>query len=438
MKSKKEKDIILGAGITGLTASYSTGFPIYEAENYPGGICASYYIKAFSKKRLVRRYRSSEMYRFEIGGGHWIFGMDDIVSQFVNKFSRTKNYSRDAAVYFSKKKLYVPYPIQNNLRFLDENTRKKTLKELSDKSDRVPGTMYEWLKKNFGNTLCKLFFLPFHDLYTAGLYRKISPQDLSKSPVNYRNILKGAKKKCSPVGYNTNFAYPNNGLNHLINKIAATCEIHYGKKVINIDVKKREIYFKDKSIISYNNIISTIPLNKMIKFTGIQLKSKPDPYTSVVVLNIGATKGKTCPDEHWLYVPDSKSNFYRIGFYSNVDASFLPRSLRKSNKNVSIYVERAYRQKKKPAKTQIKHYSNSVIKELRAMGFIEKVEVLDYTWIDVAYTWTIGGSRWREEAIEALEEHDIYQIGRYGRWHFQGIADSIREGLNFRKQSYIS
>jgi hypothetical protein len=28
-----------------------------------------------------------------------------------------------------------------------------------------------------------------------------------------------------------------------------------------------------------------------------------------------------------------------------------------------------------------------------------------------------------------LEDKGIYQIGRYGRWRFQGIADSIRDGL---------
>jgi hypothetical protein len=28
-----------------------------------------------------------------------------------------------------------------------------------------------------------------------------------------------------------------------------------------------------------------------------------------------------------------------------------------------------------------------------------------------------------------LEELGVFSIGRYGRWVFQGIADSIRDGL---------
>jgi hypothetical protein len=31
--------------------------------------------------------------------------------------------------------------------------------------------------------------------------------------------------------------------------------------------------------------------------------------------------------------------------------------------------------------------------------------------------------------MRVLEDKGIYQIGRYGRWRFQGIADSIRDGF---------
>jgi hypothetical protein len=44
-------------------------------------------------------------------------------------------------------------------------------------------------------------------------------------------------------------------------------------------------------------------------------------------------------------------------------------------------------------------------------------------------TWSWPGSRWRELALRKLEEHRIFQVGRYGRWIFQGIADSIRDGF---------
>jgi hypothetical protein len=55
--------------------------------------------------------------------------------------------------------------------------------------------------------------------------------------------------------------------------------------------------------------------------------------------------------------------------------------------------------------------------------------VVHPTWIDVAYTWSWPGSGWTAEALRMLEDQSIYQVGRYGRWQFQGIADSIRDGF---------
>jgi hypothetical protein len=36
---------------------------------------------------------------------------------------------------------------------------------------------------------------------------------------------------------------------------------------------------------------------------------------------------------------------------------------------------------------------------------------------------------WREEAEELLRQHGILPAGRFGRWHFQVIAESLAEGL---------
>ena len=56
------------------------------------------------------------------------------------------------------------------------------------------------------------------------------------------------------------------------------------------------------------------------------------------------------------------------------------------------------------------------------------VEVVDPTWIDVAYTWSWPGPQWRQTALSETAKHNIYQIGRYGQWNFQGIAESLKEG----------
>ena len=68
-------------------------------------------------------------------------------------------------------------------------------------------------------------------------------------------------------------------------------------------------------------------------------------------------------------------------------------------------------------------------RELQDLGFIGEALVVDPTWIDVAYTWSWPGTRWQRAQIDALEAVGIIPVGRYARWSFQGIADSIRDGL---------
>jgi len=428
--SDNRNTIIVGGGVTGISAGYVSGLKVYESRVIPGGICSSYYINPDLQKVEYDSPEDEQSYRFEIGGGHWIFGGDPVVIEFIRRFSSFRQYIRKSAVYFSKKDLYVPYPIQNNLYYLGKDIARKAIREMTNRPESTPSTLEEWLEINFGKTLLELFFAPFHEMYTAGLWTSIAPQDPYKSPVNISAAVKGAEgRNNSEVGYNTTYLYPEKGLNSLISGISASCDISYGHRAVKIDTDKNEVMFENGNGCKYRNLISTAPLNFALEMAGIEIDEDPPEYTSVLVLNIGAVKGGRCPEHHWLYIPDSDSGFHRVGFYSNVDDSFLPFDSRKDNEKVSIYVETAYRNGEKPSDEEINHYTASVLNELKKWGFIDTVETVDPTWIDVAYTWSQPGSNWRNTALNELQKRNIYQIGRYGRWVFQGIADSIKDGL---------
>ncbi len=427
----KKHILILGAGMTGLAAGYVSGADVYEATENPGGICSSYYVRPGSERKLASIQNDEEAYRFEIGGGHWIFGGDPLVLRFIRSLTPVKSYMRRSSVYFPDRDLFVPYPIQNHLRFLGQKITAQVLQEITVETqsyDQI-ATMDKWLKANFGPTLYELFFKPFHELYTAGLFRKIAPQDAYKTPVDLSLVIRGAFDDVPQVGYNVSFVYPIEGLNVLAQRMAERCKIHYGKRVVKIDVESREVYFEDGTSEAYEELISTLPLNRVMEMTGLDVGEPPDPATSVLVVNIGAKKGPNRPSEHWLYIPKSRAGFHRVGFYSNVDVSFLPASSRERQDRVSIYVEKAYREGDKPSEAQIALLCRDVVVELQEWGWIGEVEVVDPTWIDVAYTWSRPGSKWRQKALKTLEEHNIYQVGRYGRWVFQGIAESIKDGL---------
>lgn len=423
--------LILGAGMTGLAAGWASGLPIYEAAEEPGGICSSYYVRPGDETRLHEAPADGETYRFEIGGGHWIFGGDPAIIRLIQRLAPVKRYRRRSSVYLPDRDCFVPYPLQNHLRHLGPEIAAQALDEMATglRSQTEVRTLAEWLEKSFGPTLGELFFYPFHELYTAGLYRKIAPQDAYKSPVNLKLAIRGAFADAPPVGYNTTFIYPEEGLNVLAQRLAARCHVQYGKRVVHIDVHAREIHFQDGTAQGYETLISTLPLNRMFAMMDIDVEPQPDPSTAVLVVNIGATKGPRCPEDHWLYIPQSRAGFHRVGFYSNVDPSFLPASRRKRGDAVSIYVEKAYPDGARPSTTEMAAVGEQIVAELQAWGWIEEAEVVDPTWIDVAYTWSWPGSTWKTDALRLLDEHNIVQVGRYARWIFQGIADSLRDGL---------
>ena len=433
-KNTSQDIFILGAGVTGLSAGYASGLPVYEAEEVVGGICTSYYMKPGSSKRLFNAPADGNAYPFEMGGGHWIFGGEREVKKLIAMLSPYKTYERKSSVYLPSQKRFVPYPLQNNLSFLDDTLAHKAFNEILNPPRRNIQTMKAWLEVNFGKTLSRLFFNPFHKLYTAGLYTRIAPQDSYKSPIHKEDILRGCEGNVRSVGYNTRFIYPQNGLDSLTRSLAKKCDINVGKKITKIDLQRKLVFFQDNSFVKFEKLISTLPLNKVIKMSDLKIGGKPFPSPSVLVVNIGAQKGNKCPDDHWVYVPKSQSGFHRVGFYSNVDPMFLPSKHRKKRDRVSIYVEKAYQEHTVLFPKEKNSVARQIIKELQDWGWIGEIDIFDPTWIETAYTWSWPNSAWRDEAIRVLEEHNVFQVGRYGRWVFQGIADSMKDGLEIGKK----
>ena len=414
--------IILGAGFTGLAAGWSSGFPIYEAASAPGGICASYYLRPGDRERLPAPPADGEAYRFEIGGGHWIFGGEPRVLEFLRELAPLARYQRRASVYFASEGRRVPFPLQDHLHALGTDVADAARAEMATPFAGSVATLRDWLLARFGPTLCERFFFPFHERYTAGLFTAIAPQDLYKSPT---------ERPPSVPDYNQAFRYPEAGLDALARALAARCAIHYDKRAVKIDAARREVHFADGSQLRYERLLTTLPLSQMLELAGIALPERPDPSSGVLVLNLGAERGSRCPDDHWLYVPDARAGFHRMGCYSNVDPGFLPRSQRETG--VALYVERALRAEPGPA--VVAAYAADVVRELQSWGWIGTVLACDPVWIEVAYTWAWPGSGWRGAAIAALESRGIVPVGRYARWRFQGIAESVGDGLRAGSQA---
>jgi protoporphyrinogen oxidase len=413
--------------MAGLAVGVASGFGVLEQFYRPGGICASYNLDG---------------YHFELGGGHWIFGSDPTVTQLLSASSEIRTYRRRSAVLFlgaleatrNLEGLIVPYPIQDNLFALPKEIRQEALAEiLAANSDGPADTMAAWMRQQFGSTLCRIFFEPFHERYTAGSFRNIAPQDAYKSPIHRDRVIRGAERENGDAGYNATFLYPARGLDAVGQWLAQRCPILYGKTVLQIDPGSRSVVLSDGQTDHYQTLVMTAPLNRTVEMAGLGEQVGPsDPYTSVLVLNLGATLPNTPLARngyHWLYVPDSRTGFHRIGYYSNVDPLFLPEGCRNDAGRGALYVERAFPGGQRLSPDAEEALILDMIEELRTTGLIGEIEVRDANWVDVAYTWRRPGSDWVTRATAACQQSGIEPAGRYGRWTFQGIAASLKQGL---------
>jgi protoporphyrinogen oxidase len=410
--------------MTGLAAGLASGYPVLERSDGPGGLCASY---------------ACGGYRFERGGGHWIFGGDPVVNRLLGASSDLKSYRRRSAVLFlgglpctrELRGRMVPYPIQENLFALPAALRAAALVEMRSGDQGAGGaTMAEWLLRHFGPTLCGIFFEPFHERYTAGCFREIAPQDSYKSPIDLSRVERGAREELADTGYNATFLYPARGLDEVSRWLAGRCAIEYDAEVAHIDTRARSFELADGTGGRYERLIATSPLNRTVELAGLSDGLGPaDPHTSVLVINLGVMLPQSRfarHGYHWLYVPDSRTGFHRIGYYSNVDPLFLPEDRRDRG---SLYVEMAFRGGNRPSEADTVALVAATVAELAEAELIAAVDVADASWVDVAYTWRLPGSDWVDRAIGACREQDIEPAGRFGRWCFQGIAASLREGL---------
>jgi protoporphyrinogen oxidase len=429
MKARMMRQVplaIVGAGFCGMGAGQACGAPVFDANAQPGGVCYSYYLDR--NGRRVQEGATVDCFRFEPAGGHWLFDTSSRTLAAFNRLSPLQPHARKATIYFVDSDRLIPYPLQYHLRCLPFAQRRRILDEIATPAPhaRLTLSFKDWLLHSFGPTLCELFFFPFNQRYTAGLYEQISPQDQYKTMLDVERVRAGAEIEQPETGYNMVFHYPTGGLNALATALAARCNLYLNQRLQRVDVRRKLLHFASGEAVRYERVLSSVPLNTMAALTDVDVSARPDPSSGVIVVNLGAIRGPRCPNCHWLYLPTSRSGVHRVGLYSEVDSSFLPTD--RGREFVSLYAEKSFASGHAPTAAETAQLEAEVVHELRDWGFIEEALIVSSTVTDPAYTWHWIDSSWAEQTRRQLAAHGIMQIGRYGAWHFQGMGASFEEG----------
>jgi protoporphyrinogen oxidase len=417
--------VIVGAGITGLSCAYSLKKPyvILEKENKPGGLCGSVTSNGFTFDR----------------SGHFIHLRDKSVKALISKLLKNNlcEIKRRSWIYeFAR---YIPYPFQANLYYLPEEIKLECLRTfIKKKKLKNPRkglhTFLEWSNATLGAGITRYFMKPYNEkLWTVGSKVLTSDWVAPFVPVpKLRDIREGAfNPKDKKYGYNASFVYPKTGGSQaLIDAFANNVKnIRLNAETASIDLKNRTVKLRTGEEIEYDNIVSTQPLTELVG----QLKGAPQEVkesakllssNSVLCINIGAKDnvlvGNPYQNIHWMYFPEKKYPFYRIGIYSNIAESLAPGG------ESSFYVEISHRQGEKiNTKALTKKVIDSLV-ELKLISGKSAVTTVNISPIPYAY---VIYDKYRPSAVSLihkfLRSNGIYSIGRYGAWKYSFIEESI-------------
>ncbi len=149
--------VILGAGPTGLGAGYRlkelghSNFRIYERDDHAGGLASSFV--------------DPQGFTWDIGGhvqfSHYRYFDDLMEKALANQWLQ---HERESWVWIENK--FVPYPFQNNIRYLAPETRWKCIQGLIQLYKQPfqgrPKNFREWIDATFGAGLADVFMIPYN------------------------------------------------------------------------------------------------------------------------------------------------------------------------------------------------------------------------------------------------------------------------------------
>ncbi len=422
MKTNK-KIIIIGAGLSGLSAAYylKKDYIIFEKDSRVGGLCKSEYENGF-----IFDYT-----------GHLLHIDNEYVKKLIKKLLKGNLTSHIRNSWIFSKGVYTKYPFQANTYGLPPKIIKECLLGLIEakykKTKRRIRTFEDWILNIFGEGIAKHFMIP----YNEKLWR-VHPKQMSIEWLNayvptpsIEEFINGAlSEQNKDFGYNVKFWYPLKGGICSLSKgfLKYIKKLQVKHKVTQIDTINKKIQFNDSASFYYDKIVSTMPLPELIKIIkdvprDIKQVASSLKYTSVLNVNLGINR--RISNKHWIYFPEKKFVFYRVGFHSNFSPYMALRG------TSSIYTEISYsRDESIDKKGAIKKVKQDLIK---ANILKREDKVLVVKVVDIKYAYAVYDF-FRQKNLKKiqnfLKKNDIYSIGRYGKWEYSDMESAILEGKN--------
>ncbi len=424
------KILILGAGPTGLGAAYrlrELGYPnfrVVDRHPYAGG--------------LAHSFVDEHGFTWDIGG-HVMFSHYSYYDDCFDRLMGDDYTLNDRESWVRMFDRWVPYPFQNNIRYLPKEIAAECLIGLIKAqtgqgkiaSHKDAKNFSEFIDAVFGEGIAKHFMRPYNFKVWAH-----PPEMMNKDWIGERVAVLDVERAVRNVilerndfgwGPNNRFKFPlSGGTGEFYRRMAETIKDHLvlDKNVDSIEIDAKKISYSDGSSESYDILISAMPLDVlcMKKLAGdvpqlLRNTASKLMHSGGHMVGIGIKR--PCPStKSWMYFPESNCPFYRVTYLSNYSPNMTP----SKDEYYSLLCETSYSEHKPVDRETI---VEETIRGLENAGLLEPGERDDIvsTWhheADYAYpTPSVERDEILAEVIPWLESRDIYSRGRFGMWKYE-------------------
>ena len=403
-------DVIIGAGVTGLTYANFTQNPhlIIEVDDHIGGLC-----NTVKQDGFVWDY-----------SGHFFHFQHPEIAAFVqDRIDQNELVTVQKYTQIKYKDRLIDFPFQKNIHQLEHEEFIDCLCDLFEK-DAIDITSFKsMLYAKFGKSIAEKFLIPYNEkLYATDLNRLDADAMGRFFPyADKEDIIRNFRAHKND-SYNGSFLYPKGGAIQYVNAIARDVKqetISLNERVEYIDLDKHRLR-TNKRVINYDNVISTIPLVNLLRLTDVQYQQDAFTWNKVLVFNLGFDSSSDDKYNHWIYFPEKKYCFYRVGFYSII----IPAD------RMSLYVELGFA---KDDEINVDYMLKRTMHDLAEAGIISSQQLISWHSVimDPAYVHiTQQGIAETQRLKQLLAQNNVYSIGRYGSWNYSSIEDNMIEAKN--------
>lgn len=424
--------IIVGGGLTGLSAGLHLGnklpWRLFEKDDRTGG---------HARTELIRGFYFDKT-------GHWLHLRDPNIKSLVSELFPGGEPARELVPVARKARVFshgalLRYPFQANLFGLPADVISECLlgfiRAAYDPASQEASTDFEdYCRKRFGAGIARHFMIP----YNAKLWG-VHPREITAAwctrfvPIpKLEDVVRGAVGDTPPeMGYNTHFLYPRTGgIEQLARAILSRLpqdRIFTAAPLEEVHLGRREVRIAGERL-AYHALVATLPLPELCR----RIVDLPDELslwasrlrcTSVRYLNV-ATRVPPRADYHWLYVPEERYPFYRVGIYTNAVPEMAPPGCG------SLYVELSERDPRPAPSADA--LLPGIAEALLSAGILHsKEDILFAELREIEYAYVVF-DRYYYEALAKLmpflESHAIFPRGRYGSWTYNSMEDCLLLG----------